>query len=329
MTGSPAPPSGERGMILVIVLWTVAILTVIAVALTTYVQRNLVSVSVDNLQLRTELALRSGVQLSAAMVLSLKEDDRLFQDRMQRVVDLGAGRRLEISATDASASIDLNKTDREFMESVFITILESKGAGKELAEAVQSLRRLSAPADAGKGEMGKGGGNASVGEVSAPQKPARPAGKPSLAAASGKTDERAKVPDEMPMILTPLQLLTLPGVDPGQVNRLIPYAGVASKSGKINPMTAPEALLSAIPKISDNDLDAIRQARIRKDVKSEAFKQVMKAYDKFLTIEPPRVYRVSIEVKGGDGLISGSRQLATILLTPDAPKPFQVLSLSW
>jgi hypothetical protein len=94
-------------------------------------------------------------------------------------------------------------------------------------------------------------------------------------------------------------------------------------------MTAPEQVLAAIPKIKDSHLDVIREARVRKNVKSEEFKQLLKDFQAYITVDPPHVYRVSVEIKGGPGVIAGSRQFATILLTPDAPKPFQVLSLSW
>ncbi len=318
-------PPGETGMILIIVLWTVAILTVIAVALTTYVQRNLITVAAGDLQLRSEMVLRSGVSVAAALVLSVKDDDRLFRDHFEREVDIGEGRVLNISVTDASAGIDLNKTEQAFMEAVFIAVLESKGAGKEMAEAVMSIRKLADPGD-GKKQAGDAAKDVqSVGEASQ-QRP-----KPSLANAAGLagTAEKEKTPDKLPVFVSPLQLLSLPGIEPEQVNRLIPFAGVASKDGKINPMTAPEATLQAIPKIKEDDLDVIRQARVRKDVKSDAFKKVLEAYKAFISIDPPRVYRVSVEIRRGSGVIAGSRQFATILLTPDAPKPFQVLSLSW
>jgi hypothetical protein len=88
-------------------------------------------------------------------------------------------------------------------------------------------------------------------------------------------------------------------------------------------------ILGAIPKIRDSQLDVIREARVRKNIKSEEFKKLMTDFSAFLTTDPPRVYRVSVEIKDGPGVIAGSRLFATILLTPEAPKPFQVLSLSW
>ena len=324
---TPLQPRGKRGecgMILLVVLWTVSILTVIAVALTTYVQRNLITVATDNLQLRSEMVLRGGLHFASALVLAAKEDDRLFIDRVERDIDLG-GRRIAVSATDASASIDLNKTEKNFMEAVFIAILESKGAGKEMAEAVETIRKLGLSRD--KGAKSGGDGNTdrlTAGEASKPQRP-----QASLANASNPAKDKPKIPDDMPVFVSPLQLLALPGMEVEQVNRIIPFAGVVSREGKINPMTAPPMLLAAIPKIKDGQLDVIREARVRKNIKSEEFKALMKEFSAYLTIDPPRVYRVSVEIKEGPGVIAGSRLFATILLTPDAPKPFQVLSLSW
>ncbi len=324
-TRAPVGKHGEHGMILLVVLWTVSILTVIAVALTTYVQRNLITVATDNLQLRSEMVLRGGLHFAGALVLAGKEDDRLFVDRIERDIDLGGGRRILVTATDASASIDINKTDKTFMEAVFIAILESKGAGKEMAEAVETIRKLGAAKDAKPG----GDGNAdrqTAGEASKPQRPPV-----SLANANSpnKDKDKPKIPDDMPLFVSPLQLLALPGMEVEQVNRIIPYAGVASREGKINPMTAPPVLLAAIPKIKDSHLDVIREARVRKNIKSEEFKALMKQFSAYLTIDPPRVYRVSVEITEGPGVIAGSRLFATILLTPETPKPFQVLNLSW
>ena len=52
----------ERGMILVIVLWSVSMMAVIVVALSAYAQRNLVAASIEMDRLRTEMVLRSGVE---------------------------------------------------------------------------------------------------------------------------------------------------------------------------------------------------------------------------------------------------------------------------
>lgn len=323
MTASPGHNSqGERGMILVIVLWTVSIMTVIAVALTTYVQRNLRTASTDNLQLRTELVLRSGVQVAGALILGVKEDQRLFLASDVRTVDLGDGRTAEITINDATNRVDLNKTAPEFLQAVMIAALESKGEGKAITEAILELRKKAEtkPADkaAAKSSTGE---RKSVGEASTQQQPSL--------ANPDNADEKAKVADFVPMFVSPMQLLSLPGIEPAQVQKAIPYVTVASKEGKINPMTATDAVLRAIPKIKDADVDVIRQARSRKDVKSEAFKAVMDTYGGVLTIDPPTVYRVSVILKSGVGVIAGSRQFATILLTPEAPKPFQVLSFSW
>lgn len=329
MTRAAAKIRDERGMILVIVLWTIAAMTIVAVALTSYVQRNITTTATDKLQLRSELQLRSGISVGVAILLGIKEKERVFFDGETREIDLGDGRKMSVTINDATARVDLNKADSKFLEGLFIAVLESKGAGREMAEAVMGLRKVAAPDDA-KADVGKSkpapADNRSVGQASrAP--PSFPGKRPG--AKQDQLGDKPKTPDHVPVFVTTLQLLTLGDLRPAAIQKVIPFVGVASKDGKVNPMTASGIVLAAIPKITDEALKVISQARHQRDVTSEPMKKVLQDFDAFLTVEPPRVYRVTVQITGGSDVIAGSRLIATILLTPEAAKPFQVLALSW
>ena len=317
MTSGNVSRDGERGMILVVVLWTVALMTVVAVALAAYVQGNLSASATDLRQLRSELVLRSGINAAAAVILAMSEDERQFLAGDRRLLDLGGGREVEVTLSEATGRLDLNLAKADFITGLFNSALGSVQAGTALAGAVIDLRNRLVPqaAEPGKDD-GKVGGKAprSVGAAASAPKPEADPKKP---------------PQIPPVFQSPLQLLGLRGVEPATIGMLSGLVGVLSRDGKINPLSAPEAVLRAVPKLNDADLAAIMGARRRHDRASGPVAAVIKAYPDYMSAEPSRAFIVTVRIIAGSGLIARSAASADILLTPDAAKPFQLIALSW
>jgi general secretion pathway protein K len=123
----PQDESNSRGMILIVVLWAVAMMTVIVVALSAYSHKSLVNAGVETDRLRTELALKAGVDIGAAIVFARRVEDRVFLDGSTVVTDIGGQRMVEVSVMDVTGLVDINRADRKLIE-VLGTSVDPAGA---------------------------------------------------------------------------------------------------------------------------------------------------------------------------------------------------------
>ena len=89
MTAEALPVDSRRGMILVIVLWSVALMTVVVVALSSLVQTGLSSAGLDADRLRSRMALEAGVEIGMAMVLARRAGERAYFEGTPVVTDIG------------------------------------------------------------------------------------------------------------------------------------------------------------------------------------------------------------------------------------------------
>ncbi len=286
----------ERGMILLIVLWSVSMMAVIVVALSAYAQRNLVSAGVEMDRLRSEMMLRSGVEVGAGLLLGTQARDRVFLDGATTAIDLGEGRIAEIGLRDATGLIDINRMDGKFLEAALTRVSDSPQAAAEMTAAILERRKL----------------------VEGDEK---------------KTPEPAQEGQEekpLPTVFTSVSELygfELP--DRGVMPQIVAEAGLYSRGGRINPMSAAEGVLAAIPDINPADLGELQSARRRKDSTSPQVQAIFARYEKFISSAESPVFQVTVRIEAGAGVIVGSRVKATIMLDSTGGAPFRVLAWSW
>ena len=131
----------ESGVILLIVLWSVAIMSAAIVALSVYSSRSVALAGADIDVLRTELALESGVALGAVTILSQKPEARAFLDGAEVETPIGDGRMVSVGAMDAAGLVDLNRTPLDMVENLARAAGVSARAAKDLADELDSLRK--------------------------------------------------------------------------------------------------------------------------------------------------------------------------------------------
>ena len=295
-----APKDSERGMILVVVLWTVAMMTIVVVALSVYAQRSLSLAGVETSRLRTEMALKSGVEAGGAMILGTKPDRRIFSDGRPVRVDLGGGQLVDIGIRDATGLVDINRAQAPLLAGLFSRVSESNADPEKFAEAIVAWRELY-----GGGEK-KSGATAEV------------------------EGEGGKKPEEPPPVFFSLaQLYGIEGMKPAELDKMLPYISLYSHGGRINPMAAPEPVLQSVPDMEADDIAKLREARIRRNVENPGVQGILAKYENFLTVAESSVYLVTVKAVSGGGLIAGSRLEATIVLNTDGTVPFRVLAWSW
>lgn len=293
------PAGSERGMILVIVLWTVSMMTIIVVALGAYAQKSLSLAGVETARLRTEMALKSGVEAAGAMILGTEAKQRMFADGSPVRIDLGGGRLVDIGIRDATGLIDINRAPAPLLAGLFSRAAGSNADPEKFGERIVAWREQN------------GGGEK----------------KPAAAGEGEETDKREDEPP--PVFFSVAQLYGVAGTEPAAIDRILPYVGLYSHGGRINPLAAPEPVLQSVPEMAADDIATLLEARIRRNAENPDVQSILAKYENFLTLAESSVYLVTVKTVSGGGLIAGSRLQATIVLDTGGTVPFRVLAWSW
>ena len=288
-------------MILVVVLWTVAMMTVVVVALSVYAQRSLSLAGVETSRLRTEMALKSGVEAAGAMILGTKPNLRIYFEGKPVRVDLGGGQLADIGIRDATGLIDINRAQAPLLAGLAARVSGPAATSRKVVEAIVAWRE-------------RNGGDEKK--------------KPTTQDESG--EEGGKKPEEPPPVFFSLaQLYGIDGTDRAVLDKLLPFISLYSHGGRINPMAAPEPVLQSVPEMEAGDIAKLIEARVRRDGENPEVQNILAKYENFLTGEESSVYLVTVKAISGGGLIAGSRLEATIVLDTGGTVPFRVLAWSW
>jgi type II secretory pathway component PulK len=298
------PTPGQRGMILIIVLWTIAALTAIVVSLSSYAQKNLSLAAVETIRLRSDMLLLSGLEAGKAMIFASRPEERFFLSQTTRRISLGQGDVVDIEIADAGGRIDLNRTPIAMVAMLADQFKPDRyGAGDVLASVVQlrEKRRKTEPAEQDKGTRDR----ASSDSISANKQP------------------------PMALFVAEAQIRALASQNSTALQELIPLVTLYSIDGKVNPMAAADQVLRSVPEIKPEHLGLLIAARDSKRWKEPDVQKVLALYPDFLTIRDNKVFVITVTTQVGPNVTAASTLRATVILDEQAEVPFQTLSLSW
>ncbi|NJM30851.1 MAG: hypothetical protein HC855_12795 [Rhizobiales bacterium] len=286
----------ENGIVLLIVLWTLAMMTLIVVAMSAYAQRGISLASVETDRLRSDWAVVSGVEAAKAYIVGLRPEERLVLDGRELTVDVGQGRRVRIVIKEGAGFVDINRVDARLLQGV----LARAGLGEvEIGPLIQALGNLRLKA-------------------ANPAKTQQPA--------AGQ-EEKPEVPSAG--LVSLMELLSLPGMDAAALKDAMPLLGLHSEDGKINPLSAPEEVLRAVPNMTAEEIASIRAAKASGNAKA-AIGAVVEKYADFLALNDAKIFVIDAVAEGGRGLVAGVRGQTTVILEPESrPPKFRTLALSW
>lgn len=144
-------PKSQRGAILPVVLWTVAMISLIAASVSANVRRDARSASVETDLLRSQVLVEGTIDLAAALLIA--------KDKSASLISRGSVIRSEISDApveiriqETSGLADINRTDPILLERLASGVTGSEYFGKSLAGAIVQLRALKKPAPDAEGE---------------------------------------------------------------------------------------------------------------------------------------------------------------------------------
>lgn len=231
------PRSTERGLALILVLWSLVLLTTIGLSFGYAVRVETAGGLALSDQVRAEAVAAAGVRRAIAALLVKDAKLRWATDGAVREVPWQDAV-LRVSVRPESAKIDLNLAPPELLMGLFANLLPESDA-EALAEAVV-LRR-------------QGGEE--------PSEPEAPAAAPARAGRAGRATEAVEPERPKQAFVTVGELVRVPGFEPAAVQRLRPYLSVHAGSAKVDAATADLEVLAAIPGVSRDSAQRFVQER--------------------------------------------------------------------
>lgn len=230
---------GERGLALILVLWSLMLLTAVAVSFGYAVRVETAAGSALSDQVRAEAVAASGVRRAILGVLT--EDKELRWPVDGRVHEIPwPDAVLRASVRSESAKIDLNHAPKELLMGLFANLLPGGEAGAEtLADAVLERRE-------------RVGGQAPASSQPRGIRSAR------IAAAA------------RPAFRSVDELAQLPGFTPDGVWRLRPYLTVHSGKAKVDAASADVEVLAAVPGVTRDAAIAFARGRAARSGETQA-----------------------------------------------------------
>ncbi|SFV29588.1 general secretion pathway protein GspK [Hyphomicrobium facile] len=253
----------QRGVALLIVLWIIAsaALLVSAFGVTA---RSGASLASSEIQITTaEALLDAGAEIAAAHLIDDDADLRWLADGKPHQV-VFAGANLKITIADPNGLIDLNRADGGLLLGLFRQFTSSEQQAREIRDRILKTRGEAA------GDLDQNIKNTSAKS----NDPSRPAA-----------------------FLDVTQLRYVEGMTLELYKQLLPYLTVYSREGLVNPLSAPDAVLSSIPNMTLFDIEKVRTyMRAASDDQSSA-PPVMDKVSSFFTDETGPAYLVSVETQ--------------------------------
>jgi general secretion pathway protein K len=130
----------SRGVILIIVLWTVAMMTVVIAALSTNVRTSANLAGTETRRLKTEMLLEGGIDIAAAALMASGDNVRAVSDGHATNVELGKGNVAEMRIRDASGFVDINRAEDDFLAGLIARVTGSPETGKTTGQLISQWR---------------------------------------------------------------------------------------------------------------------------------------------------------------------------------------------
>lgn len=285
----------RRGMALVIVLWTIALLSALAMAASATFREFAALIAIDHDKVKADGLIEAGLEFTADLVSKLGEHPLAERET---VVTLAAGR-IDMHISDEGGRININKAPVP----VLAALLRFAGASdhaEPLARAIDAWRRKMT----------------SDASASASQPAAIPL------TAQRQADAEPTVKNE-PLPFTDVrQLRDIPGITDEEIEAIVPLATVYGDD-KVNVLTASAAVLSALPGMNSARRDAVIAARQSGPIADDRIKQILGPASEYVKSKARPIALVQMRVKVADGY--GSTARAVLVAVPGDREPYRIL----
>jgi len=287
MNGRAATASDpRRGVVLVTVLWSIALLSALAMAAAVSFRGFAGIAAVDRNRIQGEALLTAGLEAAAALA---NTPGAMSRPELETVVTLATGS-VQARISDEGGRIDIGRAPAPVLSSLL------RAVGVPTAAAEDIARRIAERRDPNGARTPD---NNRRGAVAPPPKP----------------------PTEQ-IFIDIRELARIPGMTPQWAAASAPLATVFGNE-TVNPLTAPPAVLAALPGVDKPSLAAFLEMRRGQAVDAERLAQVLGPAQRFLANKPPRVLSIALTVRLMSGYATAAQ--AVIVLLPQDREPYRVL----
>jgi general secretion pathway protein K len=319
MPVNPADPRadgarhGERGIALVVVLWTLVMLAMLTLGFSVSSRTEARVAANGAEQTRLRALLRGGVEL-AVLGLGTADDERGWHaDGTAYPAEIDGGR-VTVRIRDEAGRIDLNRADADTLQRLITVVMGTPEGAPRLAAAILHQR---------------GGDAAPAGSDPTAARPP-PAGQNGpQPAPPTKATPRARTDPDDPAAGRPFQsreeLRQVPGITRAIADALMPHVTVLSPAAGINPFAAGPMVLQALPGVTKAQAEAVVRARREKPAPTpERLAAMLPADDaNLLRTAAGPIYAVTVDAvtsRGGRGRVE-----AVVWIAADSQAFYRIL----
>ena len=283
----------RSGVILVTVLWSIALLSALAMAAAVTFRGFAGVMAVERDRVQGAALLSAGLETAAGIIDAL--GDAPLLDNEARV-NLATGS-VRSRLTDEGGRIDVGKAPAEVIAALLRSVGASQAAANDVAQRIVERRN---PGNTPRPNVALGSTNGDG---------RRQMGQPST-------------PEMGPPFSDLRQLQLVPGMRPEWVAGIMPLATVFG-SETINPLTAPPGVIAALPGVAKGQADAFVRARRSSSADVERLTRLIEPARRYLAVKPVRVASVELMAELANGYATGARSVIVVL--PQDTLPYRVL----
>lgn len=281
----------RSGVILVTVLWSIALLSALAMAASVTFRGFAGVMALERDRVQGAALLSAGLETAAGIIDALGDAPLLDNEAK---VNLATGS-VRSRLTDEGGRIDVGKAPAEVIAALLRSVGASQSAANDVAQRIVERRNS--------GNTPRP--NVALGSTGAPQQ----MGQPST--------------PEMGLPFSDLrQLQLVPGMRPEWVTGITPLATVFGGE-TINPLTAPPGVIAALPGVAKGQADAFVRARRSSLADVERLMRLIEPARRYLAVKPVRVASVELMAELANGYTAGARSVIVVL--PKDSLPYRVL----
>ncbi len=296
----------RRGVVLVTVLWTIALLSALAMAAATSFRGFAGVLAIDRDRVQADALFTAGLEAGADLVVKYRAHP-LAPVEMRLTLSTGVVR---VRLSDELGKIDINKAPVEVFASLFSEVGVPNGA--DVARAIVLWRD---------GEVKTAAERAAAKPAPQVSVPAGGAG----AAAAQKSDKAEEARDFEQIFTNVGQLEQVPAMRPDYVRLIAPFTTVFGDA-TVNALTAPPEILRALPEMSAARIERLIEARGVPPVDPAQIEQILGSASQYVKPKTRSVAHLDIAVVLADGYAAAAE--AVIVTLPKDQQPYRVLAFT-
>jgi type II secretory pathway component PulK len=276
----------RRGVILVTVLWSIALLSALAMAASVTFRGFAGVMAVERDRVQGDALLSAGLETAAGIIDTLGNAPLLD---IEAKVNLATGS-IRSRLSDEGGRIDIGKAPAPVLASLLRSVGAPQATANDVAQRIVDRRN--------------------PGNAARPNSAAGPA-----TGATGTPIAGQPFSD-----LRELQLI--PGMIPDWVAAIAPLATLYG-GATINPLTAPPGVIAALPGVGKGQVEAFLSARRSSPTNIDRLVQLIGPAQQYLAVKPPRVASVELMAELANGYAVAARSVIVVL--PQDSQPYRVL----